>query len=130
MKRGGKGERVLLVEDNADDEFLALRLLRKHGYDNVMVARDGAEAIALLLGEKRFSPRFVLLDLKLPKMGGFEVIKAMRADERTRSIPVIVVSSSRDEQDREICEGLGVHAYLTKPLKSDEFLACVAKIPV
>ena len=121
---------VMLVEDNEDDEYLALRVLTKHGFGSVVVARDGGEALDLLLGAGAGPlPRFVLIDLKLHKLGGIDVIRALRGSERTRELPVIVISSSRDERDMEICYGLGVVACLSKPLRSDQFLAAAEEIP-
>uniref|UniRef100_A0A831UC01 Response regulator n=1 Tax=Geobacter metallireducens TaxID=28232 RepID=A0A831UC01_GEOME len=120
---------ILLVEDNADDEFLALRALRRQGMDKVVVARDGQEALAYLLGPGcpergggLLAPAFILLDLKLPKVNGIEVLRALRADERTRGIPVIVISSSREESDLKSCRELDVLCCLTKPVDGKEIV--------
>ncbi len=120
---------ILLVEDNPDDEFLALRALRRQGMDNVVVARDGEEALAYLFGTGSpgnggapLEPAFILLDLKLPKINGIEVLRVLRNDERTGRIPVIVISSSREECDLSRCHELGVLSYLTKPVDGGEIV--------
>lgn len=120
---------ILLVEDNPDDEFLALRALRRQGMDKVVVARDGQEALTYLLGSGcpergggLLVPAFILLDLKLPKINGIEVLRALRADGRTRGIPVIVISSSREESDLRCCRELDVLCCLTKPVDGKEIV--------
>jgi two-component system response regulator len=101
---------ILLVEDNPDDEILTLRALRENGLadEQIVVARDGVEALEYLFGEaggvaasvaRRPLPRLVLLDLKLPRMDGLEVLRRLRADERTRLLPVVILISSREQQD-------------------------------
>lgn len=112
---------ILLVEDNSNCEELALRALRKAGYSNVAVARDGAEALGMLLGEGRDGsghrePNFVLLDMKLPKIDGVAVLQRLRSDERTKTLKVFALSSSEDPKDLEQCRSLGVLAVLPKPL--------------
>lgn len=114
---------VLMVEDNPDDEFLALRELKKCGIEGVVVTRDGAEAVDYLFGtgkhagrDKTFMPRMILLDLKLPRMNGLEVLRAIRDDENMRDIPVIVTSSSQEPSDIESCRKLGVEFFLNKTL--------------
>lgn len=114
---------IMLVEDNPDDEFLALLTLRKNGMENVVVARDGVDAINLLTDTEKnggLLPLFILLDLKLPKISGIDVLRAIRAKERTRDVPVIVLSSSKEDCDVATCCALGVKYYLTKPLKTQE----------
>lgn len=120
---------VLLVEDNPDDEFLALRALRRQGLENVVVAHDGEEALGYLLGVgcpagevATIVPAVILLDLKLPKINGIEVLRALRNDKRTESVPVIVLSSSREECDLKCCRELGTLAYLTKPVDGKELV--------
>lgn len=121
---------ILLVEDNPDDEELTLRALKKGGVSQrVEVARDGAEAIDFLLGQGRFAgrdvaeiPRVMLLDLQLPKMSGFDVLKRLRADARTRRIPVVVLTSSAEASDIEQAYDLGANSYVRKPVEFDEFL--------
>ncbi|OGU12166.1 MAG: response regulator [Geobacteraceae bacterium GWC2_58_44] len=116
---------ILLVEDNRNCEELALRALRKAGYSNVTVARDGVEALGMLLGEDcgreaaRGRPTLVLLDMKLPKIDGVGVLQRIRSDERTRRLKVFALSSSEDPRDIEECLSLGVLAVLPKPLDAE-----------
>lgn len=112
---------VLLVEDNNNCEELTLRALKKAGFANVAVARDGVEALGMLLGEgpagaARSRPSFVLLDMKLPKIDGVGVLQRIRGDERTKRLRVFALSSSEDPRDIEECLNLGVLAVLQKPL--------------
>ncbi|WP_136515164.1 response regulator [Geomonas edaphica] len=114
---------ILLVEDNSNCEELALRALRKAGYSNVAVARDGAEALGMLLGGEVGSghhPHFVLLDMKLPKIDGVGVLQKLRSNERTRKLKVFALSSSEDPEDLEQCRNLGVVAVLPKPLDAEQ----------
>lgn len=115
-------ETVLLVEDNPDDEELALWALGKIGVD-VDVARTGAEAVERLLGPPagavRPAPDLVILDLKLPRMTGLEVLELLRSDPRTRELAVVVCTSSEDPRDLSACHRLGVLAVLPKPLRGD-----------
>jgi two-component system, response regulator len=114
------GRPVLLVEDNPDDEALTLRALRKSNILNeVIVARDGAEALGLLFPEGGSGfplPGLILLDLNLPKVSGLEVLRRVRADERTQLIPVVVLTSSRLEQDVPASYRSGANAYVQKPV--------------
>jgi two-component system, response regulator len=116
---------ILLVEDNRNCEDLALRSLKKAGYSNVTVARDGVEALGMLLGEEcsdlpaREEPSFVLLDMKLPKIDGIGVLQRIRSDERTKRLKVFALSSSEDPRDIEECLNLGVVAILPKPLNAE-----------
>lgn len=112
---------VLLVEDNSDDEYLATRTLRKAGISAIRVARDGQEALALLLAPDLPLPDLLLLDLRLPKIDGLEVMAALRGNERTRDLPIMILSSSEDPHDREACQRLGVRRFLSKPLDLIEF---------
>ncbi len=127
---------ILLVEDNANDEALTLRALRKANILNkVVVVRDGAEAIDYLHAKGQFAgrdvtdvPQVVLLDLNLPKVGGHDVLRAVRADDRTRLIPVVVLTSSK--QERDLIEGynLGANSYVVKPVDFPQFSAAVAQL--
>ena len=119
---------ILLVEDNADDEVLTLRALQKHNVGNeVVVARDGAEALAHL--EKAASlPELVLLDLKLPKIDGLEVLKRLRAAERTRLLPIVILTSSREESDVVTGCRLGANSYVRKPVDFEHFLEAVRQL--
>lgn len=115
--------KILLVEDNCDCEELALRALRKAGFESVEVARDGAEALGRLLahGDSRLDAEepIVLLDLKLPKIDGVDVLKKIRSDERTKDLRVIALSASENPDEIENCLSLGVVAVLSKPLDTE-----------
>jgi two-component system response regulator len=121
---------ILLVEDNPDDEALTIRALHKnHLANSVVVARDGAEAVDFLFGTGAYAgrnvddrPEVVLLDLKLPKLDGFEVLRQIRADERTKTLPVVILTSSKEERD--IAQGYadGCNSYVRKPVNFDEFV--------
>jgi two-component system, response regulator len=119
---------ILLVEDNPDDEALTLRAVRKHVPHAIMVARDGAEALDFLFGtgshagrDLTAAPLLVLLDLKLPKVNGLEVLRRIRGDNRTRSIPVVVFTSSTEEQDILDSYRLGANSYIRKPVDYSQF---------
>lgn len=120
------GAKILLVEDNNNCEELALRALRKAGFPVVEVVRDGAEALRRLLGDavlparREEQPSVVLLDLKLPKINGIDVLKRIRDDVRTKELKVIALSASEDPEELEICHSLGVTTVLTKPLDAEE----------
>jgi CheY-like chemotaxis protein len=113
---------VLLVEDNGDDEWLALRALAKAGITNVTVARDGAAAVRLLHGDEQAGipetcrPGVILLDLRLPRLDGIEILGRIRRDERTREIRVVVLTSSEDPHDKSQCRELGVTDFCSKPI--------------
>ena len=119
---------ILLVEDNPRDEALTLRALKKSNIVNdVVVVRDGAEAIEYLFGESqegepRPLPQLILLDLKLPKVDGFEVLKSVRSNERTRLLPVVVFTSSSEQEDIVRSYGSGANSYVRKPVDFDQFL--------
>jgi two-component system, response regulator len=121
---------ILLVEDNPDDEALTKRAFQKNNIaNNMMVARDGVEALDYLFGtgphvgrDPRDLPQLVLLDLKLPRIDGLEVLRRIRADARTRLLPVVVLTSSREEQDLVSSYSLGCNSYVRKPVNFDEFL--------
>lgn len=123
---------ILLVEDNPDDEALTLRAFKKNNIRNeVVVMRDGAEALAYLLpGDGRSCPALVLLDLNLPKIGGLEVLRRMRADERTRLIPVVVLTSSKLEEDILDSYRNGANAYVRKPVNFSDFAEAVRTLGV
>jgi two-component system response regulator len=125
---------ILLVEDNPDDEALTLRAFWKNKIHNeVVVMRDGAEALAYLLpadGPNTPFPALVLLDLNLPKIGGLEVLRRMRADERTRLIPVVVLTSSKLEEDILDSYRNGANAYVRKPVNFTDFAEAVRTLGV
>jgi len=129
---------ILLVEDNRDDEALTLRALRKNRITNeVVVVRDGAEALEYLFGTGRYEgrdttvmPDLILLDLKLPKVDGLEVLRRLRADQGTRSLPVVILTSSTEEQDVLKGYGLGANSYIRKPVDFDEFMEAARQLGV
>jgi DNA-binding response OmpR family regulator len=120
---------ILLVEDNPDDAELTIGALERHNLaDRIIVARDGAEALELLHGELAHQFAFVMLDLKLPKILGHEVLRRVRADSRTRRLPVIILTSSGEPRD--IVEGYdnGANSYVRKPVEFDEFTHAVVQL--
>ena len=127
---------ILLVEDNPDDEALTLRALRKNNIMNeVLVARDGAEALDYLFAMNKYAgrdvtdwPAVVLLDLKLPKVSGLEVLRKIRSDERMRSMAVAILTSSKEEQDVAESYNLGVNSYVRKPVDFAKFVEAVKQI--
>lgn len=126
---------ILLVEDNPDDEALTLRAVRKHMPYGIVVARDGAEALDFLFGSGRFAgrdlsiiPLLVLLDLKLPKVSGLEVLRRIREDARTKVIPVVVFTSSTEEQDILDSYSLGANSYIRKPVDYSQFCADMQQV--
>jgi two-component system response regulator len=126
---------ILLVEDNPNDVELALRAFRKSKVANhIQVARDGEEALAYLFGTGSFAgrvdgpPRVVLLDLKLPKIDGLEVLKRIREDEQLRTLPVVVLTTSRENQDIAECYRLGVNSFIVKPIDFSQFTDVVQQL--
>jgi two-component system, response regulator len=127
---------ILLVEDNADDEALTLRALKKNKIRNeVVVAHDGVEALDFLFGtgaaagrDTGLMPTVILLDLKLPKIDGLEVLRHLRADERTKFIPVVVLTSSREEQDLINSYSFGCNSYIRKPVDFVQFVEAVRQL--
>jgi CheY-like chemotaxis protein len=119
---------ILLVEDNPNDAELTLRALRKSDIGaRLVIARDGAEALEYLLSG-RPKPKVVFLDLKLPKIDGIEVLRRLRGDELTHSIPVVVLTSSQEERDISECYKLGVNSYVVKPVEFDKFYKAVGDL--
>lgn len=120
---------ILLVEDNPDDELLTLRALKKnHIHNQVVVARDGPEALTYLLGDGTMppiAPAMVLLDLKLPKIDGIEVLRRLRANPATRLTPVVILTSSREDQDLIAGYELGANSYIRKPVDFGQFSEAV-----
>ena len=119
---------ILLVEDNPNDAELTQRALRKTEIAaRLVVARDGAEAIDRLLTDG-LRPRVIFLDLKLPKIDGIEVLRRIRADDRTKGIPVVVLTSSQEERDINESYKLGVNSYVVKPVEFDKFYRTVSDL--
>lgn len=131
-----KGKAILLVEDNDNDEALTIRALGRSNIRNeVVVARDGAEAIDYLFGTGTYAgrdvmdlPAVILLDLKLPKIDGMEVLRRIRADARTRLLPVVILTSSKEEKDRLQGYGSGANSYVRKPVEFTEFVEAVRQL--
>jgi two-component system, response regulator len=127
---------VLLVEDNPDDAGLVIRDLKKKNLGNKLIhLTDGAEALDFLFGRGKYAerkvedkPKVVLLDLKMPKVDGLQVLRAIRQDERTKFIPVVVMTSSREERDIIDSYSMGVNAYVVKPVGFDNFSKAVAEL--
>lgn len=128
--------KILLVEDNPDDIDLTIRALKKNNIVNeLIIAHDGVEALDYLFGTGAFAgrdlsdmPQVILLDLKLPKINGLEVLQQLRADERTRFLPVVVLTSSREEQDIVASYNFGANSYVRKPVDFTEFTEAVRQL--
>jgi two-component system response regulator len=124
---------ILLVEDNPNDAELTLRALKKNKLaNNIVHVSDGEEALDFIFARASYSerqikdvPKVILLDLKLPKVDGLEVLKAIKSDQRTRTIPVVVLTSSQEEKDIVESYRLGVNSYITKPVDFDKFVEAV-----
>ena len=123
------GVEILLVEDNANDAELTLRALKQRNLANrVHLCRDGAEAMDFFASHASPVPKVVLLDLKLPKIDGLEVLERLKADSRTKSIPIVVLTSSREEPDIERAYELGANSYIVKPVDFEAFARAVADV--
>jgi len=122
---------ILLVEDNADDEQLTLRAMRQSEVPNMIrVARDGAEALDQLFGPSAGNrlPDLILLDLKLPKVSGLEVLQKVRSEEKTRGLPIVILTSSDEEKDIVESYNFGANSYIRKPVDFDEFIDAVRQL--
>jgi len=127
---------ILLVEDNPNDAELTIRALEKHHLANkVHLVKDGAEALDFIFAEGEYSdramenrPKVILLDLKLPKIDGLEVLKKIKEDKSTKMIPVVVLTSSREEEDLVRSYSFGVNSYIVKPVDSDKFVKSVSEL--
>jgi two-component system, response regulator len=127
---------ILLVEDNPQDAELTIRSLKKQNLANrLTTVEDGAEALDFVFCRGKYasrnlehSPKVILLDLKLPKMSGLEVLRALKEDERTRSIPVVIVTSSREDPDIKAAYALGANSYVVKPVDFDAFMDAVSTL--
>jgi two-component system response regulator len=131
-----KNNTIMLVEDNPDDEALTVLALKRNRIVNeVVVARDGVQALDYLFGEGAYAgrevtemPKVVLLDLKLPKLDGLGVLRRLRADDRTKLLPIVMLTSSNEEPDRINAYGLGANSYVRKPVDFDQFVAAAAQL--
>jgi CheY-like chemotaxis protein len=127
---------IVIVEDNPNDAELMLRVFRKHNMANqIVLLKDGAEALRFFFAPDGSAPatanvglKIVLLDLKLPKIDGIEVLRRLKSDERMREIPVVILTSSSEERDVKDAYELGVNSYVTKPIQFDEFAKAVADL--
>jgi CheY-like chemotaxis protein len=127
---------ILLVEDNEDDAALIIRSLKKHNLTNQLVhVNDGAKALDFIFARGSYAgreindvPKVVLLDLKMPKVDGLQVLKEIRSDERTRLIPIIIMTSSKEEKDIIASYKLGVNSYIVKPVEFENFAKAVAEV--
>jgi len=127
---------ILLVEDNlADAELTVYALNQKNLANKLLHVKNGAEALDYLFGEGSYAntllyhkPKLILLDLKMPKLGGLEVLQIIRSDERTKTIPVVVLTSSKEDPDIQKCYDLGVNSYVVKPVNFDAFQEAVTKL--
>jgi CheY-like chemotaxis protein len=136
MTDGSTSVEILLVEDDAQDLELILRALQKaHFGSHVEVARDGAEALDFVLAEGRWAeradapaPRLILLDLRLPKLNGLEVLERVKRDPRTRHIPVVVLTSSQEQRDVSASYELGVNSYVVKPMELEQFVTAISHV--
>ena len=127
---------ILLVEDNPQDAELTIRALKKHNLANRLITvEDGAEALDFIFCRGKYatrnngqSPKVVLLDLKLPKVSGLDVLRALKQDEKTRAIPVVIVTSSREDPDIKTAYALGANSYVVKPVDFDAFAESVSSL--
>lgn len=130
------GVEILLVEDSLSDAELTIRALKKKNLANNLIhLKNGAEALDFIFGQGAYStrdisvvPKVILLDLKMPKVNGLEVLAALRADVRTKSIPVVVLTSSKEDPDVDACYALGVNSYIVKPVEFDKFFKAVSEL--
>jgi len=136
VKSVNKNKIILLVEDNPDDEELTMRALKKNNISNeIVVARDGAEALDYLFARGKYSkrdtsimPQLILLDLKLPKIDGIEVLKQIRSDDRTKLLPVVILTLSKEQQDLVDGYSSGANSYIRKPVDFKEFVKAVGQL--
>jgi two-component system response regulator len=127
---------ILLVEDSESDALMTIRALKKNNLANKLLhLEDGAEALDFIFAEGAYSdrkienhPKVILLDLKMPKVGGIEVLRRIRGDERTKRIPVVVLTSSKEDPDIAKCYDLGVNSYVVKPVEFDEFQKAISNL--
>ena len=131
-----KEVQILLVEDNSSDAEMTIDALKKNNLaNNLLHVKDGAAALDFIFGEGGYAdrpieqkPKVILLDLKMPKVNGVEVLQKIRSDERTKNIPVVVLTSSKEDPDIKKCYDLGVNSYVVKPLAFDEFQKAISEV--
>tara|TARA_R110000868_G_scaffold333217_1_gene594061 strand:- start:662 stop:1099 length:438 start_codon:yes stop_codon:yes gene_type:complete len=127
---------IILVEDSSSDAELAMRALKKHNLANKIVhLKDGQEALDYIFAEGIYAqrnmediPKVILLDLKMPKINGIQVLEKLKSNERTKKIPVIVLTSSKEDPDIQECYRLGVNSYVVKPVEFDKFISSVSEL--
>ena len=127
---------ILFVEDNSSDAEMTIAALKKNGLANKLLhVKDGAAALDFIFAEGEYTgrnvdnkPKVILLDLKMPKVNGIEVLQRIRADERTKNIPVVMLTSSKEDPDIEICYDLGANSYVVKPVEFDDFQKAVTEL--
>jgi two-component system response regulator len=121
---------ILLVEDNPDDADLAIRALKKRNLANHLLhLEDGAAALEFIFSAEGLNtPKLILLDLKMPKLNGMQVLHALKSDERTKTIPVVILTSSKEDPDIKECYALGANSYIVKPVEFDKFLDAVSDL--
>jgi two-component system response regulator len=127
---------ILLVEDNSSDAEMTIEALKTSSLANKLLhVKDGAQALDFIFAEGEYAdrpieqkPRVILLDLKMPKVNGIEVLQKIRADERTKTIPVVMLTSSKEDPDIKKCYDLGVNSYVVKPLAFDEFQKAISEV--
>jgi CheY-like chemotaxis protein len=127
---------ILLVEDSLDELELIMRALRRHNLANdVKAVEDGQAALDYLFGEGDYAdrktdeqPKMILLDLNLPKVSGIEVVRAVKSDERTKTVPIVILTSSKDYPDLAECYALGVNSYIVKPIEFEKFIQTVSEL--
>jgi len=127
---------ILLIEDNFNDAELAIRALKKNSFANNLVhLNDGAEGIDFIFAQGNYidrniknSPRLILLDLKMPKINGVDVLKKIKSDSRTRKIPVVILTSSKEDPDIQECYDLGANSYIVKPVEFGEFVKVMSNL--
>lgn len=127
---------ILIVEDNSSDAEMTIRALKKNNLANKLIhLKDGAEALNFIFAEGNYSyrkvenvPKVILLDLKMPKLNGIEVLQKIKSDERTKKIPVVVLTSSKEDPDIQECYRLGVNSYVVKPVEFDKFVKAISEL--